>query len=602
MAPPPVLSLRQAWLTFGGEPLFRGVDLAASRGDRICLIGRNGSGKSTLLKVLAGMVTLDGGEWFLQPGTRVAYLSQDPVPDGDTVAHYVAGGLPEGAKDDTYRVGAVLDAVGLDGSLATASLSGGEGRRAALARALVGDPDVLLLDEPTNHLDVPTIRWLEAELLAFRGALVVISHDRTFLNTVSRRTWWLERGVVRTAEHGYARFEDWREAVADEEEKALSRLDTKLAAEMHWLHRGVTARRSRNMGRLRRLHALRAERVERMRRPGDLDLVAEAGTQGGKAVIEAKGVSFAYGDRVLVRDFSTRILRGDRVGLIGPNGAGKTTLLRLLIGDLAPDVGTVRLGTGLVPAYFDQRREALDPDLSVWKTLAGSSDQIDVRGQPRHVMGYLKDFQFDQRQAMSPVRALSGGERNRLLLARLLARTSNLIIMDEPTNDLDMDTLDLLEEALGDYDGTLLLVSHDRDFLDRLVTSVIAVEGDGRIDEYVGGYSDYLIQRPAVAPPTTPTPAIQAKAVRDVQPKAVARKLSYRDQRELDELPARIEALHAEMATIEATLADAGLYARAPKDFARATARLPAVQADLAAMEERWLELEMRREALEGGR
>ncbi len=596
MAPPPLLALRDAFVTFGGRPLFTGVTLQVGRGEKCCLVGRNGSGKSTLLKVLAGEVPLDSGERFIQPGIRLAYLAQDPDIQTSTLAEWVGQGLPEDERDQHYRVEAMLAALKVDGNRKPADLSGGEGRRAALARALVGDPDALLLDEPTNHLDLPTILWLEEQLAAFKGALVLISHDRSFLSSVSRQTLWLDRGVVRRSEAGFASFETWQDEVYAAEEAEQDRMDKRLAAETHWLRRGVTARRKRNMGRLRALQTLRKERAEQIKLQGSVKLAADSGEASGRLVIEAKDVTKAYGQRIIAKGFSTRIMRGDRIGLIGPNGAGKTTLLRLLTGNLAPDSGTVRLGTNLQPAYFDQRRAQLDPEATVWDTLTdGAGDNISVRGAPRHVMGYLRDFLFEDRQAQSPVKSLSGGERNRLLLAKLLAKPSNLLILDEPTNDLDMDTLDLLQEMLADYEGTLLVVSHDRDFLDRLVTSVIAVEGDGRLTEYVGGYSDYLRQRPAPATvPATPKPAPPARGERQ----KTAVKLSYKDQRELEELPGRIDRLHQELAKLEADLADPTLYARAPDRFAQVTALLEETRHALHVAEERWLELEMKREEL----
>ena len=597
MASPPLLALRDVRLTFGGTPLFEGVTTWVGKGDKTCLVGRNGSGKSTLLKVFAGEVLADSGERFVQPGTRIAYLPQDPLLDGATVADYVAQGLPEDERDQMYRVDTVLAAVGVDGSRDPRHLSGGEGRRAALARALVGEPDALLLDAPTNHLDLPTILWLEEWLKAYQGALVMISHDRRFLENVSRQTLWLERGVVRRAEFGFAGFPQWQEDTYAAEEAELARMDNLLRRELHWLARGVTARRKRNMGRRRALDVLRQDRAQRFTSKQDNDrranLAAEAGDISGRLVIEADNLGKVYGDKIICQDFSTRILRGDRVGLIGPNGAGKTTLLRMLTGDLAPDSGVVRLGTNLEPAYFDQRRDRLDPERSVWDTLTdGRGDNIWVRGRPQHVVGYMKDFLFSEAQARTPVKALSGGERNRLLLAKLLAKPSNLLILDEPTNDLDMDTLDLLEEVLADYEGTLLVVSHDRDFLDRLVTSVIAVEGDGDISEYPGGYSDYLDQRPKKDAPKVEAPKPKAEAPR---PKT-ASKLSYKDARELDELPGRMDKLHAEIAKLEAEINDPGLYARDRVRFDKAAARLDAARAEMETAEERWLELEALRE------
>ena len=602
MSPPPLLALRDAYMSFGGRPLFTGVTLQVGRGEKCCLVGRNGSGKSTLLKVLAGELALDRGEYFRQPGSRLSLLAQDPALEGASIAEWVAQGLPEGERDQLYRVEALLDRFGIDGGRHPSPLSGGEARRVALARALVSDPDILLLDEPTNHLDLPTILRLEEDLVDFRGALVVISHDRAFLGKVSRQILWLDRGVVRRHEAGFGQFEAWQESVYAAEEAELQRMDKKLAAETHWLHRGVTARRKRNMGRLRALMALRQDRAGRIKQQGSVKLAVDSGDLSGKLVIEAKGIGKSFGARRVIGNFSTRIMRGDRVGIIGPNGAGKTTLLKLLTGELAPDQGSVRLGANLQIALVDQQRSLLDPEATVWNSLTdGAGDSITVRGVQRHVMGYLRDFLFEDRQAHSPVKSLSGGERNRLLLAKLLAKPSNLLILDEPTNDLDMDTLDLLEETLADYDGTLLVVSHDRDFLDRLATSVIFVEGDGRLAEYVGGYSDALRQRgqESVAPPPPAKPAPAAKPVPSSRPAA---KLSYKDQRELDSLPIRLDKLGQEIAAIERDLADPALYGRDPGRFAALSERLAASLAERDQAEQRWLELEMLREEAERAR
>jgi ATP-binding cassette subfamily F protein uup len=602
MSSPPLLALRDAHVSFGGRPLFTGVTLQVGRGEKCCLVGRNGSGKSTLLKVLAGELHLDQGDYFRQPGARLALLAQDPRLEGESIADWVAEGLPEAERDQRHRVDTLLDAFELEGARRPDQLSGGEARRAALTRALVGEPDILLMDEPTNHLDLPTILQLERLLVGFRGALVVISHDRAFLTNVSRQTLWLDRGLVRRHEEGFKSFEAWQEEVYAAEEAEQARLDKKLEAETHWLHRGVTARRKRNMGRLRALMALRADKANRIKVQGSVKLGAESGEQSGRMVVEVKNLSKSFGDRVVAKDFSTRIVRGDRVGITGPNGAGKTTLVKLLTGALEPDSGTVRLGTNLQIALVDQQRAQLDPDASVWNTLTdGAGDSITVRGVQRHVMGYLRDFLFEDRQAQSPVRSLSGGERNRLLLAKLLARPSNLLILDEPTNDLDMDTLDLLEETLADYDGTLLVVSHDRDFLDRLVTSVIFVEGDGRLEEYVGGYSDALRQRGAASIAPAPKPAAAKPAPAQPRSPKPMTKLSYKDQRELDELPSRLDRLAAEIAAIEAKLADPAFYGRDPEGFARQSQRLTAAQAEHQAAEERWLELEMLKEQVSQG-
>jgi ATP-binding cassette subfamily F protein uup len=603
----PLLALREARLGFGGAPLLDGVTLGLGRGDSACLVGRNGSGKSTLLKLLAGLVEPDSGERFVQPGTTIAYLPQEiERRAGETVAAHVAAGLGAAGDPDHHRVGAVLDRLSLAPDRPVAELSGGEARRTALARALVGEPDILLLDEPTNHLDLPTIEWLEEMLAGFRGGLLTISHDRAFLRRLTRRILWLDRGRLREREIGFAAFEAWAAEVAEVEEAAGHKLERKIAAETHWLRRGVTARRKRNEGRLRRLVGLRKARAERIAAAGRARLALSAAEAGGELVIEAEGIAKSFpgpdGPRPIVSGFSTRILRGDRIGVIGANGAGKTTLLRLLTGQLAPESGTVRLGTNIRPLYFDQQRATLDPAATLWRTLApGGGDSIEVRGQQRHVVAYLRDFLFEDRQALMPVGSLSGGERARLLLALLFARPSNLLVLDEPTNDLDMETLDLLQEVLDDYDGTLLLVSHDRDFLDRLVTSVIAVEGGGRVAEYAGGYGDYLRQRPpppaAAAPPrAAATPAAPAR--RTVR----APRLGYQEQRELAQLPQRLADLEAEIARLELRLADPGLYGRDPTGFAATTERLGSARAELEAAELRWLELEEKRESAEAGR
>jgi ATP-binding cassette subfamily F protein uup len=589
---PPLLNLAGTALSYGAKTLFDGVDVAVSRGERIALVGRNGSGKSTLMKVMAGLVDPDRGTRFVQPGTRIAYLPQEPdFGAARTVAEFVAA---DGAP--SWRVDAMVERVGLIADTPVSGLSGGEARRAALARALVGEPDILLMDEPTNHLGIAAIEWLEAELAQFRGGLVLVSHDRAFLGHLTSTVFWLDRGIVRRHDQGFATFEAWSEEVLAQEEAERARLDKRIAAETVWLRQGVTARRRRNQGRLRRLGELRAERARQISVAGRPPLEADVGATSGKLVVEAEAIAKSWGDRPIVRGFSTRILRGDRIGIIGPNGAGKTTLLRLLTGDLAPDQGRVRLGTNLQPVYLDQRRASLDPERTLWATLTGGSgDQVMVRGTPRHVVGYLKDFLFDEGQALAPVGSLSGGERNRLTLALALARPSNFLILDEPTNDLDMDTLDLLEEMLADYEGTLLLVSHDRDFLDRLVTSTIALEGDGKVAEYVGGYTDYLRQRP---PP--PAPVAQKAAPKAEAPARAPSKLSSKEVRELDQLAKRMEALATEIAGLEAKLADAGLFARDPAAFQKTADRLAAAGAERHAAEERWLELELKREELAG--
>jgi ATP-binding cassette subfamily F protein uup len=608
MAPPPLLAVRDARLTFGGRPTFAGVTLALAKGERACLVGRNGSGKSTLLKALAGLVELDAGEIFRQPGTRIAYLPQEPLLDPTlTTSDYVAGGLPPdpAATDRRYLVEAILDEVALAPTRGLGELSGGEGRRLALARALIGDPDALLLDEPTNHLDIPAIEWLEERLDTSRAALLLVSHDRAFLTRLSQRTFWLDRGSLRTLEAGYAQFEEWSEAVLTVEATEAAREAKRIKSETQWLREGISARRRRNQGRVRRLAELRAQRAQRVA-VRDAKLGTQAAEAGGRLVFELEHVvkSFraADGDEtVIARDFSTRVLRGDRIGIIGRNGAGKSTLIGLLTGEIEPDRGTVRRGTGLLPAVFDQRRAALDPAATPWTTLAGKGDTVSVQGRPRHVASYLKDFLFEERQFQAKVGGLSGGERNRLLLAKVLAQPANLLVLDEPTNDLDLETLDLLEEVLGDWDGTLLLVSHDRDFLDRLVTSVIAVEGAGDVREYVGGYTDYLRQRPA--PPSAPAPRkpTPSPAPRPAPERPRADRLTFQEKRDLDLLPERIAALEAEKARLEATFADTAAHAGDRAVLETASRRHGEVEVELAAAEERWLTLAARAEAIAAG-
>ncbi len=594
---PPVITLRDIVVGFGGAPLFAGAELQLTPGMRACLVGRNGSGKTTIMRIIAGLFEPDGGEVYIEPGLSIGYLPQDvPLPDSGTVADFVATAKAGGAL--RHEVDEVLSRVDLDGERAVTSLSGGESRRAALARALLGDPDVLLLDEPTNHLDLPTIQWLEQILMDRRKTLLMVSHDRAFLKTVTTDTYWLHRRELRHNPRGYSDFDRWSEQVIEAEAKAAHKLDQKLKAEQHWLMHGITARRRRNQGRLRKLETMREQRRALLTGQGLAKVEADAGPLSGRLVLEAKHLSKAYGERHIVEDFSTRILRGDRIGVIGPNGAGKTTLLNLLIGKLAPDRGSLRLGRNLTTAVFDQTRESLNPSETLWRTLVpGGGDSLNVRGRQRHVVAYLRDFLFDDKQAKAPVATLSGGERNRLLLAKILAQPSNLLVLDEPTNDLDADTLDVLQEMLDDYDGTVLLVSHDREFLDRVVTSTIAVEGDGRVVEYAGGYSDYLYQRgdasrPSAARKSEPEPAKPRAR------KSEARKLSYKDQRELDGLPTRLADLAKAKQKLETALADPELYSRDADAYHQAAQKLAEVTAAIEAAEARWLELEAAREAL----
>ncbi|MGD9741127.1 MAG: ABC-F family ATP-binding cassette domain-containing protein [Dongiaceae bacterium] len=597
---PPILLLRDISLTFGGTPLLEAAELSVSVAERVCLVGRNGSGKSTLLRIAAGTVQPDGGERFLQPDATLRYLPQEPDLAGfPTTLAYVEAGLDPAS--DPHRARYLLEQLGLTGEEAPSRLSGGEARRCALARCLAPAPDILLLDEPTNHLDLPAIEWLERELGSSRAALVLISHDRRFLETLSQATVWLAQGRTRRREQGFAGFEAWRDGIVSQEAVARHKLDRKIAAETDWLHKGVTARRKRNQGRLRALFELRARRREERRAVGEVNLVASAGDISGQMVIEAKAVAKSYGATPVVADFSTRIKRGDRIGIIGPNGAGKTTLLKLLIGELAPDGGSVRRGTNLQIAALEQGRDSLDPSRSLSATLtAGRGDTVFVGETPVHVVSYMKDFLFLPEQANTPVGALSGGERGRLALARLLARPSNLLVLDEPTNDLDLETLDLLQEMLSDYAGTVLLVSHDRDFLDRVVTSVIAAEGQGRWREYAGGYSDMALQRGGRAAAPAPERPRRAKPTGSPRPDAVRRRLSFKEEHALKTLPGRIDALQAEIATLQAALADPALYGRDRAGFDKAAAGLRQSQSALAAAEEEWLALALKREELEG--
>jgi ATP-binding cassette subfamily F protein uup len=596
-----LLTLRDIHLTFGGTPLLEGADLNVETGDRLCLVGRNGSGKSTLMKIAAGLVQPDSGERFVHPNAAVRYLPQEPDFGGAaTVLAYVEGGL--GPTDDPYRARKLLDDFGMTGEEDPAHLSGGEARRAALARALVANPDVLLLDEPTNHLDLPAIEWLEKTINGLKAAVVLISHDRRLLEALSKKTLWIDRGRTRELPEGFTHFEAWRDKVLEEEEIERHKLDRKIVREEQWMHGGVTARRKRNVRRVRELKSMRQEVREQRHVQGNVRLAAtEAGTSS-RLIVEALNISKSYGDRAIVRNFSTTILRGDRLGVIGPNGAGKTTLLRLLTGDLAPDTGTIRLGQSLELVTLDQKRDELRPDWTVGEALTGGrGDQVVINGKPRHVASYMKDFLFTSEQVRSPLKVLSGGERGRLMLARALAKPSNVLVLDEPTNDLDLETLDLLQELLADYPGTVILVSHDRDFLDRVVTSVIAAEGDGRWTEYAGGYSDMLAQRKGedleqrAQQTRKPEKSEAAPAVETVKAK---RKLSFKEKHALETLPARIVKLTAEVARLQTTLADPNLYARNPQAFADTSARLATIQPELSAAEEEWLELEILRQEL----
>ncbi|SNR56505.1 ATP-binding cassette domain-containing protein [Paracoccus sediminis] len=597
MARAPLLQLTDISLTFGGDPVFDGLSLTIQPGDRVALVGRNGSGKSTLMKVMAGLVEPDRGERVASAGVSTGYMEQDPDLSGfSTLGDFAADGMPESER---YRVEMAAEGLKFDPARPVATASGGERRRAALARLLAQAPELMLLDEPTNHLDIQAIGWLEDHLSQTRAAYVIISHDRAFLRRLTRATLWIDRGEVRRQERGFEGFEDWREAVWSAEDDARHKLDRKIRAEARWAVEGISARRKRNQGRVRALAALRAERGAQIRRQGTAAMALDAGQQSGKKVIDARGIAKSFGDRVILRPFDLMVNRGDRVAFVGPNGAGKTTLIKMLTGEVAPDQGTVTLGTNLELAVFDQTRSALNPEQTLWESLTGDpdmrvsgrADQVMVRGQPRHVVAYLKDFLFDDAQARAPVRSLSGGEKARLLLARLMARPSNLLVLDEPTNDLDVETLDLLQDLLGDYDGTVLLVSHDRDFIDRVADTTVAMEGDGRATVYAGGWTDYRAQRGEDAPMAADTPPRRPDAPAE-RPKAAKSGLTFSERHRLDGLPAVIDRLEAEIARLTDFLAQPDLYSTAPARFQKATEALAERQQALSAAEEEWLTLE----------
>jgi len=599
MARAPLLQLSGISLTFGGNPVFDDLSLTVQPGDRIALVGRNGSGKSTLMKVMAGLVEADQGSRVVPPGVTVGYMEQEPdLSRFATLGDFAASNLPEGQD---YRLAVVAEGLKFNPATPVATASGGERRRAALAKLLAEAPELMLLDEPTNHLDIQAIEWLERELLETRAAFVLISHDRAFLRALSKATLWIDRGEVRRREAGFEGFEEWRETVWAEEDEARHKLDRKIKHEAKWAVEGISARRKRNQGRVRALQALRAERSAQIRRQGTAAFALESGPTSGKKVIEAEGLTKSFGDKPIVKDFSIRVLRGDRVAFVGPNGVGKTTLLKMLTGEVQPDAGKVTLGTNLEIAVFDQTRTRLDLEASLWDNLtvdplmrvSGSSDQVMVRGTPKHVVAYLKDFLFQEAQARAPVRSLSGGERARLLLAKLMAQPSNLLILDEPTNDLDVETLDLLQDILGDYDGTVLLVSHDRDFIDRIATATVAMEGEGKATVYPGGWSDYASQRPQPIAETAKSAPKPSGAAASAVPVTSAKSngLSFTERKRLDDLPTLIARLEGEIAKLSELLADPELFAREPVKFRKATDALTERQAALEAAETEWLEL-----------
>jgi ATP-binding cassette subfamily F protein uup len=604
---PPLLRLEDIRLTFGGTPLLEGAALSASAGERIALVGRNGSGKSTLLRIAAGMVEPQDGEVFRQPTATVRYLPQAPDLEGHAnVRAYVESGL--GPADDPYRAAYLFESLGLSGEELPGNLSGGEARRAALARAMAPEPDILLLDEPTNHLDLSVIEWLEEELTRSKSALVLISHDRRFLERVSDATVWLDRGRTRRLDRGFGHFEEWRDLILEEEEREQHKLGRQIVREEHWLRYGVTARRKRNMRRLGELQSMRQRHRTHRGPEGTARMAASDAQESGKLVIEARGIDKSFAGVPVVKGFSARIARSDRIGIVGPNGAGKTTLLKMLTGQLEPDAGEVRLGVNLTIAALDQKREAVAPDETLAHYLTdGRGETLVVNGEERHVVSWMKDFLFRPESARTPVRELSGGERARLILARLLSRPANLLVLDEPTNDLDMETLDLLQELVANFAGTAIVVSHDRDFLDRTVTSVIAPEPGGRWVEYAGGYSDMLAQRGGrklldrKSAAKDAEPAGKAETVaRPEASKAGAKKLSYKQRFALENLPKRMDEAHTAITKLETKLTDPALFSRDPAAFQKTADALDKERAALSLMEEEWLELEMLREEMEG--
>lgn len=594
----PIFTIKNAKLSFGLNPLFIGVDLYINRGDKICLVGRNGCGKSTLLKVIAGQLDADDGEFFMQPGIRVGYMPQEPDFSGfSTLREVVESGLPEEQKHQTYRADQLIEYFDINEKQNPELSSGGERRKAALARALINEPDILLLDEPTNHLDIAAIEKLEEIIQKFGGAVLVISHDRAFLSHISRTTFWLDRGILRRNNKGFDDFENWQDQVIEQEIIEQKALNKKIAEETEWLHKGVTARRKRNMGRLRRLQQLRQERREQIKAVGSVNMEAETADLRSKLVIEAKHVFKSFDERLIVKDFSIRVIKGNKLGIVGPNGSGKTTLLKLLTKKLEPDSGFVRIGKNLEEAYFDQNRVTLDPKKTLWKTLCNEGDHIWVRGHFRHVVAYLKDFLFKPDQAQALVSTLSGGEKNRLMLAVALARPSNFLVLDEPTNDLDMDTLDLLQEVLDEYEGTIIIVSHDRDFMDKVATSLLYMKGDGTVYEHVGTYTE-LLEKLKNKQNEPVVKKITDKNLSKPREKNKTTKLSYKEQYLLQNLPSEIEKLEQENKSIEIALGNPNLYIDDPQKFDELSSSLAANKIKLEELENQWLELQIRADEL----
>ena len=603
MARAPLLQVNEISLTFGGDPVFEDMSLVVQSGDRLALVGRNGSGKSTLMKVMAGLVEADSGDVIVGPGVSVGYMEQDPDLTGfETLGDFAAHGLD---PSEMYKVERAGEGLKFDPARPVSTASGGERRRAALARLMASEPELMLLDEPTNHLDIEAIRWLEDELKATRAAFVIISHDRAFLRELTRATLWVDRGVVRRQDIGFGGFEAWRDQMWEEEDMQRHKLNRKIKAEARWAVEGISARRKRNQGRVRALQDLRAERASQIKRQGTAAMALEAGPKSGRKVVEAMGITKAFGDKTILRPFDITIQRGDRIALVGPNGVGKTTLLNMLIGKEQPDGGEIKQGTNLEIALFDQARAQLDGDMSLWDSLtgdpemrvSGKADQILVRGQPKHVVGYLKEFLFDEGQARAPVRSLSGGEKARLLLAKIMARSSNLLVLDEPTNDLDVETLDLMQELLSTYDGTVLLVSHDRDFLDRVAATTIAMEGDGKATVYAGGWTDYLAQRQQ--DDFDQSVVVKSKpGAKSEKPKAAQQSgLSFTEKHRLEALPAEIARLEAEIAKLEELMSDPKLYSDNPVKFQKATDALVERNEKLQDAEAEWLMLEEKAES-----
>jgi ABC transport system ATP-binding/permease protein len=603
MARAPLLQVNEITLTFGGDPVFEDMSLVVQPGDRLALVGRNGSGKSTLMKVMAGIVEADSGDVIVGPGVSVGYMEQDPDLTGfETLGDFASHGLD---PSEMYKVERAGEGLKFDPARPVSTASGGERRRAALARLMASEPELMLLDEPTNHLDIEAIRWLEDELKTTRAAFVIISHDRAFLRELTRATLWIDRGVTRRQEIGFGGFEAWRDQMWEEEDMQRHKLNRKIKAEARWAVEGISARRKRNQGRVRALQDLRAERASQITRQGTAAMALEAGPKSGRKVVEVVGITKSFGDKTILRPFDITIQRGDRIALVGPNGVGKTTLLNMLIGKEQPDSGTIKLGTNLEIALFDQARAQLDGDMSLWDSLtgdpemrvSGKADQILVRGQPKHVVGYLKEFLFDEGQARAPVRSLSGGEKARLLLAKIMARSSNMLVLDEPTNDLDVETLDLMQELLSTYDGTVLLVSHDRDFLDRVAATTIAMEGDGKATVYAGGWTDYLAQRQQDDFDQSVIAKTKTGA-KGEKPKAAAQKgLSFTEKHRLEALPAEISRLEAEIAKLEELMSDPALYTDNPVKFQKATDALVERNEKLQDAEAEWLVLEEKAES-----